>query len=147
MSQTMDDLLIMQVGDRLIGLKKESVRAVGRVHALTAIPTPSALIGGVVVFNNQLEAAIDLRAVLNGKTSEFTPPLMGVAIEADGVRGVILVGELVAISAEETVGVGARRESDRNFAFITGEFQLKDKVGYIINPEELLRFIKSHQKL
>ena len=140
----MADLLIADIGGRLVGLPRESVRAIGRIQALTKIPATGALPLAVAIFNNRLEAAVDLNAIWKGGELEPDAWQAGIALEAGGWRGVLLAREVGAFASRDELTGTAETESDPKFDFITGSFQWGGKSGFIIDTEGLLRFIRTH---
>jgi chemotaxis signal transduction protein len=109
-----------------IGIPIRDVRGVAPAAQSTLLPGSPSAISGLAYFHGGIEAVIDLGLLWNGYPIKRDSSARFILVEVEGMRGVLLIDNLVDMFDTPEADVNAASQVDSEKLAIKGELKWRD---------------------
>ncbi len=131
--------LVGQIAERAVAVELSQVRGVGRLEKIVKLPGAPKGIIGLMFFRGGIEPVLDLSVIWDNAKFTSNKNSMVALIEAESLRGLLLFDALTDMIDIQPDLVKPLEDNKTYPIGLDGEFELQDKVFWIISPTKLLR--------
>lgn len=134
-------VLIGKIGERLICLPISEVKGIELAPPITKLPNSMPILAGLVYFRGGIEAAVDLRSILNNEPFTHNSATRAALIEKQGVRAVVLLDEIVDMPKLPLSKISYPTENQSDSLLSDLGFRWQDKEVILLSSIKLFNLV------